>query len=251
MGGEDFDNKLVEHFLDNFCKKMGESKKKIEEDKKAIKRLKIACENIKKVLSTNTETRICLNNFYKNNDLLEDITRNQFEYFCSDLFEKLKKPIDDALFDANLKKTDIGEIVLVGGSSRIPKVKQFLQNYFNIDPLKGNKNQTIINDSINPDETVAYGATLMAAKILIKNDSNLQGFNLMDITPLSLGINVMNESKNPDIQKEGDLMSVIIKRGTKIPFKNTENYETAYDNQTEVVIVIYEGEKNSLNIIMF
>ena len=243
LGGEDFDNKLVEHFLDNFCKKMGESKEKIEEDKKAIKRLKIACENIKKVLSTNTETRICLNNFYKNNDLLEDITRAQFEYFCSDLFEKLKKPIDDALVDAKLKKTDIGEIVLVGGSSRIPKVKKFLQDYFSIDPLKGNKNQTIINDSINPDETVAYGATLMAAKILIKNDSNLQGFNLMDITPLSLGINVMNESKNPDIQKEGDLMSVIIKRGTKIPFKNTENYETAYDNQTEVVIVIYEGEK--------
>jgi len=243
LGGEDFDNKLVEHFLDNFCKNMGESKKKIKEDKKAIKRLKIACENIKKVLSTSTETRICLNNFYKSNDLLEDITRSQFEYFCSDLFEKLKKPIDDALFDANLKKTDIGEIVLVGGSSRIPKVKQILRNYFNINGNNTSRNKTTINDSINPDETVAYGATLMAAKILIKNDNNLQGFNLMDITPLSLGINVKNESKNPDIQKEGDVMSVIIKRGTKIPISNTENYETSYDYQTEIGIVIYEGEK--------
>ena len=149
LGGEDFDNKLVEHFLDNFCKNMGESKKKIKEDKKAIKRLKIACENIKKVLSTSTETRICLNNFYKNNDLLEDITRSQFEYFCSDLFEKLKKPIDDALFDANLKKTDIGEIVLVGGSSRIPKVKQILRNYFNINGNNTSRNKTTINDSIN------------------------------------------------------------------------------------------------------
>ena len=243
LGGEDFDNKLVEQFLDNFCKNMGESKKKIKEDKKAIKRLKIACENIKKVLSTSTETRICLNNFYKSNDLLEDITRSQFEYFCSDLFEKLKKPIDDALFDANLKKTDIEEIVLVGGSSRIPKVKQILRNYFNINGNNTSRNKTTINDSINPDETVAYGATLMAAKILIKNDNNLQGFNLMDITPLSLGINVKNESKNPDIQKEGDVMSVIIKRGTKIPISNTENYETSYDYQTEVGIVIYEGEK--------
>ena len=149
LGGEDFDNKLVEHFLNNFCKNMGESKQKIMEDKKAIKRLKIACENIKKVLSTNKETRICVINFYKNNDILEDITRNQFEYFCSDLFEKLKKPLDDALLDAKLKKSDIGEIVLVGGSSRIPKVKQILQEYFNIDPLKkNNKNQAIINDSI-------------------------------------------------------------------------------------------------------
>ena len=246
LGGEDFDNKLVEHFLNNFCKNMGELKQEILEDKKAIKRLKIACENIKKVLSSNIETRICLNNFYKGNDLLEDISRSQFEYFCSDLFEKLKKPIDDALHDAKLKKNEIGEIVLVGGSSRIPKVKQILKDYFNIQDLKGSnksKNQTIINDSINPDETVAYGATLMAAKILIKNDSNLQGFNLMDITPLSLGINVKNNSKDPDIQEEGDLMSVIIKRGTKIPYSNTENYQTSYDYQTEVKIEIYEGEK--------
>ena len=234
LGGEDFDNKLVEYVLDQFCSKTHESKKKIKEDKKAIKKLKISCENIKRILSTNEETTISITNFYNGNDILENIDRKDFEKMCSDLFERLKIPIDEALTDAQLSKDEIEEIILVGGSSRIPKVKIFLNEYFN---------NVKINDTINPDEAVAYGATLMAAKILIKKDTNLQGFNLMDITPLSLGLNVKNHSKDPDIQKEGNLMSVLIKRGSKLPFSNIKTYETSKDDQTYINITIFEGEK--------
>ena len=248
LGGEDFDNKLVDFVLDKFCKKMNESKENIKQDKKAIKKLKIACENIKRVLSSNLETTLFINNFYNNNDIMERITKNEFENLCQDLFNRLKIPIEEALVDAKLEKGEISEIVMVGGSSRIPKIKAFLNQMFNnIDPNNIQTNtsnlKTKINDTINPDETVAYGATLMAAKILMKNDKNLTGFSLMDITPLSLGINVKNDSTNPEIQKEGYLMSVLIKRGTKIPYTNQKTYQTSEDDQTAVNIVIYEGER--------
>ena len=234
LGGEDFDNKLVEYFLDKFCKNMNESKEAIKKDKKAIKKLKIACENIKRVLSNSLESTISISNFYNNNDMIENIERKEFEKLCQELFDRLKIPIDDALADAKLSRNEISEIVLVGGSSRIPKVKIFLKEYF-----EGVK----INDTINPDETIAYGATLMAAKILIKKDDNLKGFNLMDITPLSLGLNVKNNSTDPEIKKEGHLMSVLIKRGSKIPISNTKMYETSQDNQECINVDIYEGEK--------
>jgi len=234
LGGEDFDNKLVDYFLEKFCKNIKESKEKIKNDKKAIKKLKIACENIKRVLSNNMESTLSITNFYNGNDILDNIERREFEKICQPLFERLKLPIDDALSDAKLSKDEISEILLVGGSSRIPKVKSFLKEYF-----EGVK----INDIINPDEAIAYGATLMAAKILIKKDDNFKGFNLMDITPLSLGVNIKNNSKDPEIQKEGHIMSVIIKRGSKIPISNTKIYETTQDNQTFINVKIFEGEK--------
>ena len=247
LGGEDFDNKLVDNVLDRFCQKMKESKEEIKKDKKCIKRLKISCESIKRVLSSNNETTLYISNFYKGNDIYETISKSDFEDLCADLFERLKIPIDDALVDAGLTKNEINEIVLVGGSSRIPKVKSFLKNYFDINEsikTKTADNQkTRINDTINPDETVAYGATLMAAKILIKKDNNIAAFSLMDITPLSLGINVKNRSNNPEIQKEGDEMSVIINRAVKIPYSNEKTYQTSEDYQTRVGIDIYEGEK--------
>lgn len=220
---------------------MNESKEKVKKDKKAIKKLKIACENIKRILSNSLESTLSITNFYNGNDILDTIERKEFEKICQDLFDRLKIPIDDALADAKLSRNEVSEIVLVGGSSRIPKVKSFLKDYF-----EGVK----INDTINPDETIAYGATLMAAKILIKKDDNLKGFNLMDITPLSLGLNVKNNSTDPEIKKEGHLMSVIIKRGSKIPISNTKMYETSQDNQTYINVDIYEGEKNILNIII-
>ena len=235
LGGEDFDNKLVHYFLDNFCRKMNENKDEILKNKKIIKNLKISCENIKKVLSSSNSTTINISNFYNKKDMIETITREEFEDLCQDLFEKLKIPLQNAIMDAKITAKDISEIVLVGGSTRIPKIKSFLMQYFG--------SNCKINDSINPDEAVAYGATLMAAKIVIKRDKNLSGFNLMDITPLSLGIEVLNNSKNEKILKEGLLMSVIIKRATKIPFNNSEIYYTAYDNQKEARIKIYEGEK--------
>ena len=235
LGGEDFDNILVEYVLEDFCQKMDESKDKIREDKKVIKRLKISCENIKRVLSVQNEATLCINNFYNNKDILIDITRKEFEELCEALFVKLEKPLNDALAEAKKKlkkEVEIGEIVLVGGSTRIPKVKEWLKKKFNCK----------INDLINPDETVAYGATLMAAKILIKRENLSLGFNLMDITPLSLGVEIVNEDENEEIRKEGPKMSVIIKRGESIPCTKIRNYVTVEDNQESVPIIVYEGE---------
>ena len=234
LGGEDFDNKLVEYVLDDFCQKYNESKEKIKQDKKIIRKLKIHCEIIKKTLSSYYDAYLCINNFYNGHNIFQKISKSEFESITSDLIERLREPIKNALIEARLTKNEIDEIIMVGGSSRIPKVKKFLKEYFN-----GVK----INDSINPDETVAYGATLMAAKILIKKDNNLKGFNLMDITPLSLGIEAINENPDPEIRKEGNIMSVIIKKGQKIPFTNIETYHTIEDNQECVNAIIYEGEK--------
>ena len=141
LGGEDFDNKLVDFFLDKFCAKMKESKKKIKEDKKVIKKLKIACENIKRVLSSTEETTLFISNFYNKSDIMEKITRAQFENLCQDLFERLKIPINDALVDAHLNKNEIGEIVLVGGSSRIPKLNRDEENF---NSRKFDKRPTIL-----------------------------------------------------------------------------------------------------------
>ena len=235
LGGEDFDNKLVDFFLDKFCKKFQIKKEDIFTNKKIIKNLKISCENIKRVLSVSNYTTLNINNFYNNIELNENITREEFEEICDDLFMELKKPLEEALQDAHIGKDGISEIVLVGGSTRIPKIKTMLKDYFG-------KNCKI-NDSINPDEAVAYGATLMAAKIVLNKDKFLSGFNLLDITPLSLGIEIKNVSTNMDILKEGLLMSVIIKRASQIPHNNSQIYETVSDYQKEARIVIYEGEK--------
>ena len=247
LGGEDFDNKLAYYILEKFCQKMKLSREEIIKERKLIRKLKIYCENIKRVLSSSDDTTLYIKNFYKNNDISEVITRTEFENQYSDIFDKLKKPIEDALIDAKLTKEQIKEIVLAGGSSRIPKVKTFLQEFFNIKPYKRGQdiNGRIIYDLINPDEAVVYGATLMAARILKKNiikDNINFGFGFMDIVPLSLGINVKNKSINPEIRKEGDLMSIIIKRGTKVPCTYIKTFNTSYDNQTGLVILIYEGE---------
>ena len=150
LGGEDFDNKLVDMVLDRFCQKFKESKKAIKNDKKCIKKLKISCENIKRVLSSSFETTLYVSNFYNGNDIFETITRKEFEEICQDLFERLKNPLEEALVDAHLNKEEISEIVLVGGSSRIPKIKTFLKEYFNINDKKKTQAEgvTRINDSI-------------------------------------------------------------------------------------------------------
>ena len=236
LGGEDFDNKLVEYFLDNFCEKMELKKEDVKKDKKAIRKLKISCEKIKRVLNSTKETQLYIHNFYDNKDILEKITEAKFNTLCKDLIGKLKKPLDDAIKDANISINDISEIVLVGGSTRLPIVRIFITRYFNGCEIK-------INDSINPDEAIAYGATLMAAKISKKKIGALSDFNLMDITPLSLGIETQNNSKDSKIRDRGKLMSVIIKRGVKIPYSNSETYTTTKDNQNKALIAIYEGEK--------
>ena len=240
LGGEDFDNKLVEYFLDNFCEKMNLNKDDVKRDKKAIRKLKISCEKIKRVLSSSNETQLYIHNFYDNKDISEKITFSVFNSLCKDLIEKLRKPLDDVISDAKISKKDISEIVLVGGSTRLPMVKIFINRFFNNCNIK-------INDSINPDEAIAYGATLMAAKISKKKIGTLAGFNLIDIAPLSLGIETHNNSKDSKIRDRGLLMSVIIKRGVKIPYTNTRTYTTVSNYQSSAKIAIYEGEKKYVN----
>ena len=196
--------------------------------------MKVACENIKKILSISTSTTLRINNLFNNQDLNEVITRDNFEESCKDLFKKINDSLDEALIKSEIKKSEIHEIILVGGSTRIPKVKQLVKDYFP---------DSNINDSINADEAVAYGATLAAEKILYNKDELISNFHLLDIIPLSLGTDIKNNSDNLEIQKEGCEMSIIIKRGTTIPTFGTQTYCSATNNQTSMSMNIYEGEK--------
>ncbi len=165
-----------------------ENKKKIEKDNKCMKILKLACENIKKILCTTDKTILRLTNFYNNIDIDMTITKEDFEKICAPLFERLKTPINIALSNANLKEEDIDEVILIGGSTRIPKVKKTVKEFFS--KVKA------INDSINPDEAVAYGATLQAEKKLYNKDGIISNLNILDITPFSVGVSVKNMSQD-------------------------------------------------------
>ena len=235
LGGEDFDNALVELVL----KKIhypADTIEQIRQNKQAMKRLKVACENTKKILSVSEEANIWINEIIKNVSIIDIIRRIEFEIECKPLFGKLIDPIDKALKIANEKKKNIviDEVILVGGSTRIPKIKEIVSKKFP---------NSKINDSINPDEAIAYGATIEAEKILYHQDDKIQNFSLLDITPFSLGTDVKNESKDPEVHKEGPLMDVIIKRGVHIPTSFSKTYATTSDNQKSVSIDIFEGEK--------
>ena len=233
LGGVDFDNALVNYFLEEFCKNNDLKIEDVRKDKKAMRKLKISCEKIKRNLSFSIKETLNIQNFYNNLDIIQDICYAKFFSLTEGLIERLRGTLKAALNDAEITEDKISEVVLVGGSTKLPMVKKMLKKIF-----KNSK----INNSINPDETVAVGATLMAAKILNKTDNSISSFNLMDITPLSLGIELINENKGDKIRKEGGIMDVIIKRGSKIPYVNTKEYNTTEDNQTNVSIVIYEGE---------
>ena len=235
LGGEDFDNALVELVL----KKIhypADTIEQIRQNKQAMKRLKVACENTKKILSVSEEANIWINEIIKDVSIIDIIRRIEFEIECKPLFGKLNDPIDKALKIANEKKKNIviDEVILVGGSTRIPKIKEIVSKKFP---------NSKINDSINPDEAIAYGATIEAEKILYHQDDKIQNFSLLDITPFSLGTDVKNESKDPEVHKEGPLMDVIIKRGVHIPTSFSKTYATTSDNQKSMSIDIFEGEK--------
>ena len=235
LGGEDFDNALVELVL----KKIhypADTIEQIRQNKQAMKRLKVACENTKKILSVSEEANIWINEIIKNVSIIDIIRRIEFEIECKPLFDKLIDPIDKALKIANEKKKNIviDEVILVGGSTRIPKIKEIVSKKFP---------NSKINDSINPDEAIAYGATIEAEKILYHQDDKIQNFSLLDITPFSLGTDVKNESKDPEVHKEGPLMDVIIKRGVHIPTSFSKTYATTSDYQKSMSIDIFEGEK--------
>jgi L1 cell adhesion molecule like protein len=225
LGGEDLDNKLVIHCIKEFSRKNKLSNEKVEEVMKSprvIRRLRTICENAKKSLSSSMQTNITVDTLYDGLDLDVIITRAKFEEFCFDEFKKCFIPVDKALSDAKLDKHSIDEIILVGGSTRILKIREMIKNYFGKEP----KNE------VNPDEAVAYGAAVQGFILKGNGDEKTSSIVLLDVTPLSLGVEVA-----------GKLMSKIIERNHSIPCSKEQIFTTYSDNQTAVKIDVYEGER--------
>jgi heat shock protein 1/8 len=220
LGGEDFDNDLVQWCIQDFKRRY---KKDLSENQRALKRLKTACERLKRTLSSSTQGSIEVDSLFEGIDYNTSMTRARFEDICGHWFRKTLESVDRVLKDAGMSKNQIDEIVLVGGSTRIPKVQELLSQYF------GGKE---LCKSVNPDEAVAYGAAVQAAVLNGQKDEKLQDIVLLDVCPLSLGV-----------ETNGQMMTVLIPRNTSIPTKKTQTFSTAADNQTQVRIQVFEGER--------
>jgi L1 cell adhesion molecule like protein len=220
LGGEDFDNIMLNHLKEEFKKK---SKKDISGNQRALRRLRTACERAKRTLSSTSSASVEVDALCDGVDFYTSITKAKFEELCMPLFKSCLEPVEKVLTDAKVSKSQVDEIVLVGGSTRIPKVQELLLEYFSGKEL---------NKTINPDEAVAYGAAVQAAILSGGGGVKTQELLLLDVTPLSLGI-----------ETTGGVMSNVIKRNTTIPCKKTKVFTTDEDNQTEVDIFVCEGER--------
>ncbi|KAL6213322.1 hypothetical protein ACLB2K_012769 [Fragaria x ananassa] len=219
LGGEDFDNRMVSHFLQEFEKKHN---KDIRHDPITMRKLRTSCERAKRILSSTVETIIEIDSLFEGIDFHSKITRVKFEELNMDLFEKCMETVEKCVTDAKLDRNIIHDIVLVGGSSRIPKIQQLLQDFFDGKELC---------KSINPDEAVAYGAAVQAA-VLRGGIEKVQDLLLLDVIPCSLGIELENKD-----------FSVVIPKNSTIPTKKTRFYTTALTNQIVLVLPVYEGEE--------